>query len=110
MPEHSTLDDLAAAIHQIAVDHGWWETERNFGEMLALMHSEISEALEAWRDHKPIEWSDNGKPEGWGIELCDCIIRILDILHNQGVSIDAMIARKMAYNKTRPYKHGGKRA
>ena len=43
------LDEWAREIHEIAVEHGWWEEERSFGEIVALCHSELSEALEADR-------------------------------------------------------------
>lgn len=105
-----TLNDYAATIHLIAVKHGWWEKERNFGEMLALMHSEISEALEAHREHRPAFYidSESQKPEGWAVELVDCMIRILDTLEETGLDIDKIMSLKIAYNDTRPYKHGGK--
>jgi hypothetical protein len=45
------LNEYMRAVHACAEEHGWWEEDRNFGEMIALMHSELSEALEAWRDH-----------------------------------------------------------
>lgn len=49
----SGLNTLAAKIHETARDHGFWDKERNFGEMIALMHSELSEALEAHREGNP---------------------------------------------------------
>jgi NTP pyrophosphatase (non-canonical NTP hydrolase) len=48
------------------------------------------------------------KPEGIPTELADIIIRVLDICANWGIDISAAIADKMAYNETRPYRHGGK--
>ena len=48
------------------------------------------------------------KPEGIGTELADCIIRILDYCGHAGIDIDGIMARKMEYNKSRPYRHGGK--
>ena len=44
------LNDLAADIHANAVAHGWWDEARSFGDIVALCHSELSEALEAYRD------------------------------------------------------------
>ncbi len=113
-----TLNEYAQTIHQTAVNHGWWPAEgRNFGEQLALMHSEISEALEHWREHRPaVFYSDGGKPDGWAVELLDCVIRILDTIHSEGrgpdnlqLDIDDLLRQKMTYNDSRPYKHGGKR-
>ncbi|KKN83870.1 hypothetical protein LCGC14_0295230 [marine sediment metagenome] len=101
------LNDLAREIHQTARDKGWWEKERNFGESIALAHSELSEALEAWRVGTPA--ASTKKPEGWGIELMDCIIRILDLCAAYSLDADSLIRWKMNYNKTRPYRHGGKR-
>ncbi len=48
------------------------------------------------------------KPEGIAVELADCIIRCLDTLQSLGVDIDQVVKNKMAYNRTRPHKHGRK--
>ena len=48
------------------------------------------------------------KPEGIAIEMLDCIIRILDWCGKEGVDVDALMSLKHEYNKTRPYRHGGK--
>jgi len=125
------LNELARYIHKNAVEHGWWETERGIPELLALVHSEVSEALEEWRDdNRPnmVYYNmSNGyqacfatqdiknpppglKPEGVPVELADVIIRILDMVEYFGIDIDKVIQLKMAYNLTRPYRHGGKLA
>lgn len=183
-----SLNELAKEAHQISVEHGWWDKEPTFGELVALMHSELSEALEEYRAGRPMVYfmDVNGfvvsdmserrgdKLEGIAVELADCIIRILDWaghegvdmdkvlqaieenpmgierdienkfgdfisdMHNllsmayseldvderiylcmvinyiqeamkkSGINLDAIIREKMEYNRTRPYRHGGK--
>lgn len=113
------LNELASRIHEVSSDHGFWPKEgRNFGEMIALAHSELSEALEEHREGKPdvyfvtkMESTPEGilstdKPEGVSVELVDALIRILDTLHSRGVDIDDIVFMKMAYNASRPHKHG----
>lgn len=123
---------LAEAVHKTAVDHGWWDINedgsRNMGEMIALMHSELSEALESWRDNEPTlhykyagyaparyELSPTidgilGKPCGLASEFADVIIRILDTCERMDIPIARALIEKNAYNQTRPYRHGGKLA
>lgn len=127
------MDLMQREIHKNANAHGWWEEERNFGELIALCHSELSEALEEYRkgkkpnetyfycdrDKKVAEKGGHGcirscehcefaKPEGIPTELADVVIRIMDMSEWYGIDLDAAIRRKHEYNKTRPYKHGGK--
>ena len=125
------LNEMAKEIHENAVAHGWWEEERKLPEIVMLCVSELSEALEEYRAGKPMEYTActgcpigptdgteckedcNGvlkarKPEGIAVEMADCIIRILDWCGKEGIDIDSVMTRKMEYNKTRPYRHGGK--
>ena len=50
----------------------------------------------------------SAKPEGIAIEMIDCLIRILDWCGRHDIDVDTLLAMKHEYNKTRPYKHGGK--
>lgn len=95
------------AVHQNARDKGWWDEERNKGEAIALMHSELSEALEALRKG---EQADEKCPEfsNLEVELADVIIRIMDFAGGEDLDIAGAIVAKHAYNKTRPHKHGKK--
>lgn len=98
---------LARSIHQTAIDKGWWDKERNDGEMIALMHSELSEALEALRHgNKP----DDHIPEFTGVEaeMADVIIRIMDFGIARGHRVAEALEAKIAYNANRERMHGGK--
>ena len=102
------LNELAREINENAQLHGWWDKERSFGDIIALCHSELSEALEAYRNHEPALHIVDGKPEGTAVEMIDCVIRILDYLAYAGIDVDYVLRTKMEYNTTRPYRHGEK--
>ena len=108
--KEKTLNEWAQEVHELAKTKGWWDNERDFGGLIALVHTELSEAYESWRHDQPLYFTDSGKPEGWGIELVDALIRILDILAANNVDIDDYMTIKNAYNSTRSYRHGGLKA
>ncbi len=99
---------------------GWYDKESSFLEHMALLHSEVSEAVEVWRlwgledatdlrseqDELDGAWP---KPEGVGSELADVFIRLLDDCGRYGIDLEAEYERKMRYNRTRAYRHGGKK-
>ena len=107
--EHSSLNQFVKLVHQNAVEHGFWDKERNFGEVIALMHSELSEALEEYRNNKPAHYYIDEKPEGVAFELADVVIRVMDYFGYMGWNLEETIEKKHNYNCTRPYKHGGKK-
>lgn len=111
-PRRPTMLDLQREIYDWAKRKGWWEGERNFGELIALAHTELSEALEEWRHGHPITEVriEQGKPEGVPVEFADVVIRILDTAEAYGFDLGAVIRQKMTYNETRSYRHGGKLA
>jgi NTP pyrophosphatase (non-canonical NTP hydrolase) len=100
-----SFEAMGYLVHQVAVSKGWWEEERNPGEMIALMHSELSEALEGLRKGNP---PDEHLPEfkSVEVELADCIIRIMDFAARWGLRVGDALVSKHAFNATRPYKHG----
>lgn len=104
------IRDMQRAAWQNSEDHGFHQPNPNIPERLALIHSEVSEALEAYRDGQmqtKCRESD-GKPEGFASELADIVIRVMDLAEELKIDLHQEIAVKHGFNMTHPHKHGGK--
>lgn len=96
---------IATHAHKNAVDHGFWESDTDTRVKICLMHSELSEALEAIRHGNP---PDDHIPEFSGVEaeFADVIIRIMDTAKQNGFRVAEAVLAKMEYNASRPKLHG----
>lgn len=105
-----SINDLVNEAHQNAIDKGWYEEPKSFGDFISLAHSELSEALEEFRQGKKVReiYYAGEKPCGIPTELADLVIRVFDMCGYYGIDLEKAIDLKMAYNKTRSHRHGGK--
>lgn len=102
------LRRVAERCHGMAAEKGFYDEPRNFGEQIALMHSELSELLEANRASR-VEFSR--KIAGYSLEeeeAADLLIRLLDTAAHRKWRLGEAVLAKMNYNAHRPYKHDKK--
>ena len=126
------INKLAQEIHENAKSKGFYEGKKNIGELLCLIHSEVSEALEADRIDKYCEtheimlagladknygatfYNDQTAKQHFETyvkntfedELADVVIRVLDLCAFKGIDIESHVKAKIRYNASRPHKHG----
>jgi NTP pyrophosphatase (non-canonical NTP hydrolase) len=126
-----TIKELMKRSHDTAVEKGFWASEkgitgntnllsfedpfkdpcrlekRNDGALIALMHSELSEALEALRHGNP---KSEHIPEFSAVEeeVADLLIRVADYCQARNIRLEEALEAKMKFNKNREYKHGKK--
>jgi NTP pyrophosphatase (non-canonical NTP hydrolase) len=92
-----SLKELSTLCHKVAREKGFWDEERNLGEALMLVVTELAEAMESYRRRDDANFRE---------ELADTFIRLLDLCGGLKIDIESEIAKKYEKNKTRPYKHG----
>jgi len=95
----AAVQDLIDEVHDTAVEMGWYENEVQLPVQLALIHSEVSEALEADRKKRG--------PEKVAEELADVVIRVMDTAAAHNLDLTAALFAKMELNRGREHRHGG---
>lgn len=117
------IRDMQTRAYDMAVANGWWPAPpglqdgrinyERISSALALIHAEVSEALEELRDATYIDAvrydpERGNKPEGFGVELADIVLRVADLAGACGIDLQYRIEEKLAYNATREHRHGGR--
>lgn len=124
------IRDLIRESYETAKEKGWEDPPRqrkDVPELLMLIVTEVAEGMEEYRNGKPDLYYDSSnydrgrgtfiifdtvdperKPEGLAAELADVIIRICNMAGSLDLPLEKALAAKLSYNKTRPYRHGGK--
>lgn len=112
------MEKACRAAHDNSKKKGFWDgpEQDNIPTKIALIHSELSEMLEAYRDGNPkvvkkyITEIGEAKMEIDAIseEAADVFIRLADLCGRLGVDLGRAVLEKMEYNRYREYRHGGK--
>jgi len=92
------LNSYVKKAHKVAVDHGWWDSNRSTAEVIMMIVTELAEAVQEYRT--------NGNSDKFREEIADTFIRLCDMVGAYDIDIEKEIMKKHEYNKTRPYKHG----
>lgn len=97
--EHFAINSMMEDVAEVNKTNGWFDSERSVGEDIALLHSEVSEMLEAYRHNDMKNFAE---------EAADVLIRLLDTCYRREVDLYAEYSEKMEKNAKRGYRHGGK--
>jgi NTP pyrophosphatase (non-canonical NTP hydrolase) len=113
------LLELMHEVHEFEESKGWKPNNNTFGDSIALLHTEVSEAFETFREigleYRDVDKGDGSlpKPDDVASELADVLVRLLStwdqFMRPMGCDLEAEFDRKMKYNNSRSYRHGGKR-
>lgn len=108
--------------YQVNVSNGWWVDRNAFIEAspnvtplvaigcLGLVHTEVSEAIEAVRKHDPATWADAKTKDTLVRELAGTIVRCMDLAERFNLPLAEAIVEEIKANAERGYRHGGKAA
>lgn len=97
-----TVREWVLSCHQAVREKGFWEQERNVGEMLMLVVSELGEAIEA---HRTGAFGVDQK-DTFEDEIADAVIRLFDLCGGLGIDLERQMEWKIAFNKGREMRHG----
>lgn len=113
------INETAQRAHADAKSLGWYDEGqvRSDLESLAMVITEVCEAIDELRNGGHEHYYNNiiladgtnapsAKPEGYGVEVADAIIRLLDFAAYKGIDLEALIDEKLKYNLTRGHRHG----
>lgn len=121
----ANVEVIQEIAHKVNLANGWWE-EREFVqkelshfmdntphmaiELLGLVTSEISEAMEAARKHPRSQWGDAKTKDTMVREMGGAIVRLMDLAEHLQLPLGAAVIEEIRHNATRGYRHGGRAA
>jgi len=117
------FDAVQREAHRVNVANGWWDDRRRLMTSgvagaeanvilacLALVTSEVAEAMEAVRKHDPETWDDAKTKDTLVRELAGCVVRCMDLAGELDLPLSTAIVEEIEANRARGHKHGGKAA
>ena len=121
MNDGASISEWQKRVFACAKEHGWWDSYTIWDgsialtvdqtlAKLALITSEVAEAMEEVRTGQPHLDIIDGKPEGIGAELADVVIRVMGLCEGLGIDLEKCLDVKATYNESRPFRHVGKLA